>query len=114
MSEVILENYNELSAIRFTEERADGYRTNYILYFMSDKMTEEDAKKEMHLHSMGGYDPKNRPYFIVIPDDKQPILQRIRANIYHDGYEKGYDKGLDAGEIVGEEFAKSFYCGDES
>lgn len=98
MSQVNLENYDELSAISFT----DTYRGEYILYYMSDKMTEKDALLEMECHSIGGHNPDLYPYYIIIPKKKWDILQRIRGNIYHDGYEDGYAQG----ELTGHDSGK--------
>lgn len=96
MSQVDLHNYSELSAISFT----DTLRGEFILYYMSDKMTEEEALLEMECYSIGGHNPELYPYYIVIPKLKNPILQRIRANIYHEAYEKGSDEGYDRARII--------------
>mgnify|MGYP003309267886 CR=1 FL=1 len=98
MSQVDLHNYDKLSAISFT----DSFRGEFILYYMSDKLSEEDALLEMECYTIGGHNPDLAPYYIVIPKVKNPILQRIRANIYHQAYEEGSDAGYDTARILAE------------
>lgn len=53
----------------------------YSGFFMRDKFTDEEALLEIDLYDMGGADPSKRPYFIIVPKGKSPILSAIRESI---------------------------------
>lgn len=58
-----------------------SYGGEYSGFFLREKFTDEEALLEIDLHDMGGADPTKRPYFIIIPKVKTPILSAIRDNI---------------------------------
>lgn len=75
---------SKISAIMFT----DHHNMDYILYYLSDKMSEKQALLEMEMRNMGGGDPSLFPYFIIVPTDKSPILSAIRDGIIETQYDE--------------------------
>ena len=62
----------------------------YLMYYMPDKMTEEQARIEAEFVGWGGgHDYNLFPYYIIIDKKKKDIMERIRNNIYEDGYKAG-------------------------
>lgn len=56
--------------------------TDYIMLFDGDKMTEEQALKEVEFTGWGkGCDESLYPYYITVPKSKQPILWAIRTHL---------------------------------
>lgn len=54
---------------------------DYIMYYLCDKMTVDDACKEIDLIDMGGGNPEFAPYFLIVGENKAPILSAIRDRI---------------------------------
>lgn len=74
--------------------------TQCVIFYDSDKMTEEQAANEFS-RAMSG-EKCNRdllPYYIVIPKSKLPIMECICET----EYKRGYDARMEAEEYIYED-----------
>ena len=63
----------------------------YLMLYMSDKMTDEQAFTECEFIGCGkGNNEKLFPYYIFIPKEKASIMQAITKNAYDEGKSDGY------------------------
>lgn len=54
----------------------------YIMLYMSDKLTDEQALKECEFVGCGGgCDWNLYPYYLIIPKKKRPLLMAIKEHI---------------------------------
>lgn len=73
----------------------------YIMLYDSDYLTDEQALIECEFVGCGGgHDYNLFPHYIIIDEEKRPILQCIREYIAEKEYEKGYNARMEAEEYM--------------
>ena len=65
-----------------------GFDEYFVLYD-DEHMTHEQVEKELEFIDWGmGYDPEKYPYYLILPNEKQPILRCIKEYFLSGAYEE--------------------------
>lgn len=74
---------------------------NYTMLYDSDYLTEEQAIIECEFVACGCKPDYNLfPHYIIIDEEKRPILRCIKEYVAEKEYEKGYNARMEAEEYM--------------
>jgi hypothetical protein len=73
----------------------------YMIFYDSDKMTEEQAIAECEFVGWGkGCNEALFPYYLIVPKEKKPILECIKEYISDKWYDIGYKTRMESEEYL--------------